>query len=72
MKILALEVEAEDACPEQFEPHLRVEARGAWELHQRDVIRELYFRWSLSRGSDGCSKNKDGKRSISCRRQFLT
>ena len=44
MKILALEVEAEDASPEQFEPHLRAEARRAWELHQSDHIRELYFR----------------------------
>ena len=65
MKILALEVEAEDVSAEQFEPHLRAEVRHAWEMHQREFIRELYFRWSLTAGSDGT-------RSISCSRQFLT
>ena len=44
MKILALEVEAEGAMPEQFAPHLQAEARSVWELYQRGVIRELYFR----------------------------
>jgi hypothetical protein len=44
MKILALEVETENASPEQFEPHLQAEARRAWELHQSDILRELYFR----------------------------
>jgi hypothetical protein len=44
MKILALEVELEGASPERFEPHLKAEARRAWELYQSGVIREIYFR----------------------------
>jgi muconolactone delta-isomerase len=44
MKILALEVEVEGVSPERFEPHLRAEARRAWELYQSGVIREIYFR----------------------------
>jgi hypothetical protein len=44
MKILALEVEVAGVSPEQFEPHLRAEARRAWELYQGGVIRELHFR----------------------------
>jgi len=44
MKILAMEVEVEGLNPEQFEPHLKAEARRAWELYQSGTIRELYFR----------------------------
>lgn len=44
MKILAMEVEVEGAAPEQFEPHLKREARCAWKLYQSGVIREIYFR----------------------------
>jgi len=44
MKILAMEVEMEGVLPEHFEPHLRAEARRAWDLYQGGVIRELYFR----------------------------
>ncbi len=44
MKILAMEVEAEGATPEQYPPHLKAEARAVWELYQSGVIRELYFR----------------------------
>ena len=44
MKILAMEIEVEGVSPEQFEPHLKAEARRAWELYQNDIIREIYFR----------------------------
>ena len=44
MKILAMEVEAENIQPEQYRPHLKAEARGVWELYQNGTIRELYFR----------------------------
>lgn len=43
MKILAMEVEAVGVAPEQFAPHLKAEARRAWELYQSGIIRELYF-----------------------------
>ncbi|HUE99586.1 MAG TPA: muconolactone Delta-isomerase family protein [Anaerolineales bacterium] len=44
MKFLAMEIEAENAKPEQFTPHIKAEARRAWELYQSGTIRELYFR----------------------------
>ena len=44
MKIIAMEVESQGVTPEQYQPHLKAEARRAWELHQSGVIRELYFR----------------------------
>lgn len=44
MKILALEREQPGLTDADFQPHLRVEAARAWELHQAGVIRELYFR----------------------------
>ncbi|OFV82993.1 MAG: superoxide dismutase [Acidobacteria bacterium RBG_13_68_16] len=44
MRILALERDVPGVTDERFEPHLRAEARRAWELHQHGVIRELYFR----------------------------
>ncbi|HSL46299.1 MAG TPA: muconolactone Delta-isomerase family protein [Anaerolineales bacterium] len=44
MKILAMEVEADGIQPEQYQPHLKAEARHVWELYQSGVIRELYFR----------------------------
>jgi len=44
MKILAMEVEAEGVKAEQFTPHLKAEARHVWELYQRGVLRESYFR----------------------------
>ena len=44
MKILAMEIEAEGAKPEQFAPYLKSEARRVWELYQNSIIRELYFR----------------------------
>ena len=44
MKILAMEIEVRGARPEQFQPHLKAEARHVWELYQSGAIRELYFR----------------------------
>lgn len=44
MKILALEIETAGVKPEQFGPHLNAEARRVWELYQKGLIRELYFR----------------------------
>jgi len=44
MKILAMEIEAEGVRPEQYQPHLKAEARRVWELYQTGTIRELYFR----------------------------
>jgi hypothetical protein len=44
MKILAIEHETPGLTEEDFAPHLEAEAWRAWELHQTDVFRELYFR----------------------------
>jgi muconolactone delta-isomerase len=44
MKILALEVETPDSTAEQFQPHLKAEARRVWELYQAGTLREIYFR----------------------------
>ena len=44
MKILAMEVEVKGIQPEQFQPHLKKEARRIWELYQNGTIREFYFR----------------------------
>ncbi len=44
MKILALEKEIGDLPEEAFTPYLKNEARIAWDLYQKGIIRELYFR----------------------------
>jgi muconolactone delta-isomerase len=44
MKILAIERELPGATAEAFRPHLKAEARRAWELVQAGVFREMYFR----------------------------
>ena len=44
MKILALEREKPGLTAEDFQPHLKAEARRVWELQQADMIREIYFR----------------------------
>ncbi len=44
MKILACEKESPDAGGADFQPHLRDEAAGVWELYQSGVIREMYYR----------------------------
>ncbi len=44
MKVIALEVETPGSTAEQFQPHLRAEARRVWELYQAGTLREIYFR----------------------------
>jgi muconolactone delta-isomerase len=44
MKILALEQEIAGTTAADFQPHLRTEAAKVWELQQRGIIREIYFR----------------------------
>lgn len=44
MKVLALEVETPGSTAEQFQPHLKAEARRVWELYQAGTLREIYFR----------------------------
>jgi muconolactone delta-isomerase len=44
MKILALEKDVPGVTAEQFHPHLKAEAARVWELYQRGVLREIYFR----------------------------
>lgn len=45
MKVIALEIDIPGVADDRFtEEILREEAARAWELHQSDAIRELYFR----------------------------
>ena len=44
MKVIALEVETPGSTAEQFQPHLKAEARRVWELYQAGTLREIYFR----------------------------
>ncbi len=44
MKIIALSSDAPGVTDDQFAPHLKAEARRAWELIQSGALRELYFR----------------------------
>lgn len=44
MKILALEKEVSRVPAGAYEPHLKTEAAKVWELYQKGVIREMYFR----------------------------
>lgn len=43
MKILAIEKEMPGIADSDYKPWLEAEARKAWELHQKGLIRELYF-----------------------------
>lgn len=43
MKILAIEKDAEGVTDEDFTPHMKAEAKRAWELYQSGVFREMYF-----------------------------
>jgi hypothetical protein len=43
MKILAIEKDAEGVTEADFTPHMKSEARRAWELYQSGVFREMYF-----------------------------
>jgi hypothetical protein len=44
MKILAIETEVPGVPDEAFTPHLRAEAKRAWELYLAGALREFYFR----------------------------
>jgi muconolactone delta-isomerase len=44
MKILAIEKEIAGTTSQDFQPHLKVEAKKVWELQQQNIIREIYFR----------------------------
>jgi muconolactone delta-isomerase len=44
VKIIAISSDAPGVTDDQFAPHLRAEARRAWELVQSGALRELYFR----------------------------
>ncbi len=44
MKILAIEKEYTGKKVEDFQPHLKAEARQVWKLYKKGVIREIYFR----------------------------
>ena len=43
MKILALSINSPTATADQFGPHIRAEARRAWELHLAGNLREIYY-----------------------------
>ena len=43
MKILAIEKELPGVTDEDYAPFLKKEARKAWELQQKGIIREMYF-----------------------------
>ncbi len=44
MQFLAMEVELPGAAAEGFAPHLRAEARHVWDLQQRGIVRNAWFR----------------------------
>jgi hypothetical protein len=48
MKILAMEKDIPGVMAGQYAEHLEDEARRVWELYQKGVIRELYFRQDRS------------------------
>ena len=43
MQILAIEKEADGVTKEDFRPHMKAEAKRAWELYQSGIFREIYF-----------------------------
>jgi len=44
VKIIALERETPGKTAADFSPYLKAEATKVWELNQRGLVRELYFR----------------------------
>jgi muconolactone delta-isomerase len=48
MKILAIETQVPGVADAQCTPFLEDEAARVWELHQRGVVREMYFRGDRS------------------------
>ena len=48
MKIIAFEMETPGITAKQFTPYLKAEAAKVWELYQRGLAREIYFRQDQS------------------------
>lgn len=44
MKVLAIEKDMPGISSSQFDPHLKDEAKKAWELYKKGIFREIYFR----------------------------
>ncbi len=67
MKFIAIEIEHTGIENRDFQPHLRAEAQRVWELQQKGIIREIYFR----RESDNavlvleCSNTREAKKVLS-------
>jgi hypothetical protein len=44
MKILAYNIIKNEATMDKFQPFLKEEAKHAWDLYKRGILREFYFR----------------------------
>ena len=44
MKLLCLDVPQPGASLEKYQPHMRDEARHAWQMYKGGTIRDIYFR----------------------------
>lgn len=66
MKILAMEKEVPGTAQDAFKPHLKAEAERVWELYQKGVIRELYFRkdWPGAVLVLECEDTEEAKRAL--------
>lgn len=67
MKLLAIEQEKADIAPERFAPFLKVEAAHVWELYQKGIIREMYFRADRNEAvlMLECGSIEEGERELS-------
>jgi hypothetical protein len=43
MKILAYNIIKNEATMDKFQPFLKEEAKHAWDLYKRGILREFYF-----------------------------
>ncbi len=44
MKFLCLDIPQPDVTMDQYQPHMKDEARHGWQLYKSGVIRDIYFR----------------------------
>ncbi|WCM88380.1 superoxide dismutase [Acidovorax sp. NCPPB 3576] len=44
MKLLCLDIPQPGASLDQYQPHMLNEARHAWQLHSRGIVRDIYLR----------------------------
>jgi hypothetical protein len=44
VKFLCLDIPQPGASLEKYQPHLREEARHAWQLYKTGIVRDFYFR----------------------------